>query len=77
MTVEEIRAAIEQLSEPERRKLANWFEELEEVSWDDEMARDFSPGGRGQPLVEKINQDLDEAKFTPLEEGLRSRREPH
>jgi hypothetical protein len=77
MTVEEIRAAIEQLSEPDRRKLANWFEELEEASWDDEMARDFSPGGRGQPLIEKINQDIDKGKFTPLEEGLRSRQERH
>jgi hypothetical protein len=53
--------------------LAQWFEELEEASWDAEMARDFSPGGRGQPLVEKINQDIDEAKFTPLGESLLSR----
>jgi len=75
MTVEAIKAAIEQLTEPERRKLAAWFEELEEQAWDAEMERDFSPGGRGHHLVEKINQEIDRAEFTPLEKGLRSRQE--
>ena len=36
MTVEAIKAAIEQLAEPERRKLADWFEQLEEQAWDAE-----------------------------------------
>ena len=75
--MEAIKAAIEQLTEPERRKLADWFEELEEQAWDAEMERDFSPGGRGHHLVEKINQEIDRAKFTPLEEGLRSRQKQH
>ena len=77
MTVEAIKAAIEQLTEPERRKLADWFEELEEQAWDAEMKRDFSPGGRGHHLVEKINQEIDRGEFTPLEEGMRSRQERH
>ena len=63
MTVEAIKAAIEQLSEPERRKLADWFTELEEQAWDADMERDFSPGGRGHHLVEKINQEIDRSKF--------------
>jgi hypothetical protein len=70
MTVEAIKAAIEQLTEPERQKLADWFTELQEQAWDAEMERDFSPGGRGHHLVEKINQEIDQAKFAPLEEGL-------
>jgi len=73
MTVEAIKAAIEQLPEPERRKLADWFAELEEQAWDAEMEQDFSPGGRGHHLVEKIKQDVDKHNFTPLDEGLRSR----
>jgi hypothetical protein len=77
MTVEAIKAAIEELTEPERRKLADWFMELEEQAWDAEMERDFSPGGRGHHLVEKINQEIDKAKFTPLEECLRSRQKQH
>lgn len=77
MTVEAIKAAIEQLTETERRKLADWFAELEEQAWDAEMERDFSPGGPGQHLVEKINQEIDQAKFAPLEEGLPPRQERH
>jgi hypothetical protein len=77
MTVEAIKAAIEQLTEPERQKLADWFEQLEEQAWDAEMDQDLSPGGRGHHLVEKIGQEIDEGRFTPLEKGLRSRQEQH
>jgi len=77
MTVQAIKAAIEQLTEPERRELADWLKELEEVAWDAEMERDFSPGGRGHHLVEKINREIDEGKFTPLEERLRANQEHH
>lgn len=65
MTLEAIKAAIEQLTEPERRNLADWFTELEGKAWDAEMERDFSPGGRGHRLVEKINQEIDKGKFAP------------
>jgi hypothetical protein len=75
MTVEAIKAAIEQLAEPERRELADWFEQLEEQAWDAEMEHDFSPGGRGNHLVGRVNQEIDEGKFTPLEKGLNSRQE--
>jgi len=74
MTVEAIKAAIGQLTEPERRELADWFEQLEDGAWDTEMEQDFSPGGPGHHLVEKISQEIDQGKFTPLERGLRSRR---
>jgi hypothetical protein len=73
MTVEAIKAAIAELTEPERRKLADWFDELEEEAWDAEMERDFSPGGRGQGVVERVNQEIDRREFSPLEEGFRSR----
>ncbi len=67
MTVEAIKAAIERLPEPERRKLADWLTELEEQARDAEMERDFSPGGRGHHLIEKINQEIDQAKFVLLD----------
>jgi len=75
MTVQAIKAAIEQLTERERRELADWFEELEEHAWDTEMEQDFAPGGRGHHLVERINREIDEGKFSPLGKGLRSRQE--
>jgi predicted alpha/beta hydrolase family esterase len=51
MTVQAIKAAIEQLTEPERRELADWFEQLEEEAWDAEMEQDFAPGGLGRFLL--------------------------
>ncbi len=77
MDVETIKAAIETLSEPERRALADWLQELEDRAWDAEMERDFSPGGRAQALAEKIDQEIEEGKFTPLDEGMRSRQGRH
>ena len=77
MTVEAIKGAIEKLTVPERHALAEWFEEMEERAWDAEMERDFSPGGRGHHLVEKVNQEIDSGKFTPMQETLRSRQDRH
>jgi len=75
MTVEAIKQAIVDLSEAERKQLANWFEELEEEAWDQEMERDFSAGGRGAHLLEKIDSEIEAGNFTSLQEGLRLRRE--
>lgn len=76
MTVEAIKQEISHLSEPERKQLIDWIEELEEQAWDREMERDFAPGGRGAHLVESVDGEIAEGKFTSLEEGLRSRRQP-
>jgi hypothetical protein len=38
------------------------------------MAEDFSPGGRGYHLVEKVNRQVDEGKYTTLEKGLQQER---
>ena len=72
MTVETIKEAIVQLSEPERHELAKWFGEFEEDEWDRQMEKDFSPGGRGEHLLEKIKTQVRAGNFTPLEEGIRS-----
>jgi hypothetical protein len=46
MTVQAIQDAIKQLPEPERRQLADWFEELEAQEWDDQIERISLPAGR-------------------------------
>ena len=74
MTVEGIQAAIEQLSEADRRKLADWFEEMEEQAWDQQIEQDFSPGGRGMPLLAELERELAEGKTRPMEEGFAERR---
>ena len=47
--------------------IVDWFEELEERAWDDEIERDFSPGGRGMPLLAELEQDIADGKTRPLE----------
>ena len=54
MTVEAIKEAIAGLPEDERHSLAAWLNELDYDEWDKEMVKDFSPGGRGYALVEKV-----------------------
>ena len=75
MTVEAIKHAIVHLSEQERSQLADWFQDLEEEAWDRQMEQDFTPGGRGAHLLEKIDRQIDAGTFTSLEEGMRRRRE--
>jgi hypothetical protein len=74
MTLEAIKEAIQHLPEEERRKLAGWFGELEEAAWDEEMKRDFAPGGKGEQLAKQIEREISEGNARPLEEGLAKRR---
>ncbi|MGA2878496.1 MAG: hypothetical protein ABSG13_06065 [Bryobacteraceae bacterium] len=77
MTLEAIKEAINHLPEEERRKLAGWFEGMEEAAWDEEMKRDFASGGKGEPLAKEIQREISEGKARPLEEGLAERRRSH
>jgi hypothetical protein len=75
MTVEAIKDAITHLSEQERKQLADWFEELEDQAWDRQMEQEFTPGGRCVHLLEKIDRQIDNGDYSPLEAGLRQRGE--
>jgi hypothetical protein len=77
MTLEAIKEAIQHLPEEERRQLAGWFEAMEEAAWDEEMERDFAPGGKGERLASEIRREISEGKARPLEEGLAKRRRSH
>jgi hypothetical protein len=70
MTVEAIKEAIGRLPEYERHSLAAWLNELDYDDWDRQMVTDFSPGGRGMALVEKVKRDIAEGKAARFEEGL-------
>ena len=79
LTLEAIKESVLHLSETEREQLANWFQELAAEAWDAEMERDFSPGGRGDQLVERIDREIERTiaagNLTTLEDGLRIYRE--
>lgn len=76
MTLQAIKEAIEHLPEDERRKLADWFEAMEDAVWDDEITRDFSNGGPGGALLKELQREATEGKARPLAEGLAKRRKP-
>ena len=70
MTVDDLKEAIVHLPEPERKKLADWLEEMEEDAWDREMESDFSPGGRGVHLLDEVKSDIAAGRTKPMEEFL-------
>jgi hypothetical protein len=69
MTVEAIKDAIARLPQNERHALAAWLNELDYDEWDRQMLEDFSPGGRGTALVEKVRREIADGKAVPFEEG--------
>lgn len=69
MTVEALKEAIAELPENERHSLAAWLMELEFDEWDKQMVKDFSPGGRGTALAERVKRDIAAGKARPFEEG--------
>ena len=66
MKLSTIKEAIEQLPDAELRQLVEWLDQREQLAWDHEMERDFSPGGRGASLVEKVKADVSAGKFRPM-----------
>ena len=66
MTVEAIKEAITKLAEEERFVLASWIIEREYDAWDKQMVNDFSPGGRGGHVVERIKRQVDTGQFRPM-----------
>ena len=68
MTLEAIKESVLHLSETEREQLANWFEELAAEAWDREFERDFSPGGRGEHLAEKLDREIE--RTMPSRDGV-------
>ena len=76
MTVEAIQDAIQHLPGAERRRLADWLEEMEAKAWDAEIERDFSHDGRGATFLEEVKREIAEGKARPMEEGFAPLRKP-
>ena len=76
MTVEALKDAIAGLPAEERHSIATWLNDLDYDAWDRQMVEDFSPGGRGMALVERVKRQIAEGKARPMEEGFAERRNP-
>ena len=69
MTLEAVKKAIADLPKRKQTALLRWLEKRGEVVWDEEIERDFSPGGLGMPLLQKVKADVRAGKFKPMEAG--------
>jgi hypothetical protein len=76
MTVDDIKQAIAELPGEERHSLAAWLNELDYDDWDKEMAKDFSPGGRGFHFIDRVKREIASGKAQPIEQGLAERGDP-
>jgi hypothetical protein len=74
MTLEAIKKAIEELPPDQQTVLANWLTERDWKAWDEQIERDFSPGGRGTPLLTELEREIDQGATRAMEEGLVERR---
>ena len=74
MTLAAIKEPIEQLPPDEQTILVNWLSERDWKAWDEQIERDFSPGGCGVSLLAELEREIAEGKTLPLEEGFTERR---
>jgi len=64
--VEEIKAAIEQLSPEERCELAALLNPIEDDDWDRQMKEDAEPGGKLDRIKEAANKEYMQGKRLPF-----------
>ena len=66
MTLEALKEAIAELPAEEKTALASWLNEQAMDEWDRQMQQDFSPGGRGAHIVDKVKAEVRAGKFRPF-----------
>ena len=64
--VEEIKAAIGQLSPQERCELAALLNFVDEDDWDRQMKKDAAPGEKLHRLMEAANKEYEQGKSLPF-----------
>ena len=65
MSLAELEEAVDKLSAVELAKLAAHIARCDKIAWDKEIEDDFSPGGKHEKALEKIDAEIDAGNFTP------------
>jgi hypothetical protein len=60
--LESIKEAIEQLPPEQQTVPARWLSERDWKSWDEQIERDFAPGGPGEPMLAELEHEISTAK---------------
>ena len=66
MSLAEIEKAVDKLSPEELARLAAHIARRDKLAWDEELEADFSPGGKHEETLKKIDTEIDSGNFTPL-----------
>jgi len=64
--VEEIKAAIDQLSPEERCELTALLNPVEEDDWERQMKKDAEPGKKLHRIMEAANKEYEQGKSLPF-----------
>jgi len=66
MSLAEIEQAVDKLSPEDLIKLAAHIARRDKLAWDKEIEEDFSPGGKHEKTLKKVDAEIDAGNFTPL-----------
>jgi hypothetical protein len=66
MSLVEIEEAIDKLSPEDLTKLAAHIARRDKLAWDKQIDADFSPGGKHEKALNKIDAEIDAGNFTLL-----------
>jgi hypothetical protein len=66
MSLAEIEKAVDELPPEELTKLAAYIARRDRLAWDQEIEEDFSPGGKHETELERIDAEIESGNFTPL-----------
>jgi hypothetical protein len=67
MSLAEIEKAVDELSPKDLTKFAAYIVRRDRLAWDQEIEEDFSPGGKHEKALERINAEIESGNFTPLQ----------
>ncbi|MGA2145721.1 MAG: hypothetical protein ABSH49_12255 [Bryobacteraceae bacterium] len=66
MDVADIQHAIEGLPSEQQTALLDWLSERDRLQWDAQIERDFSPGGAGMDLLDRVKTKVQRGESTPM-----------
>ena len=66
MSLAEIKDAVETLSPGELAELASFVRQRENAAWDRQIDADFAEGGRLQPLLDEVREDVRKGRLGDL-----------
>jgi len=66
VSLAEIKTAVKELSPGELAELAAFIQDQDNLAWDSEIEKDFSPGGKHHGILAEIDAAIDAGDFKPL-----------